>query len=67
MNKEKKTPIVVSSHDIQLDSAYVKWICDVKQHFRNTQIKASIKVNSEQLLFNWQMGRALMVRKAEDT
>jgi len=67
MNKEKKTPIVVSSHNIQLDSAYVKWICDVKQRFRNTQIKAAVKVNSEQLLFNWQMGRDLVVRKAEDT
>ncbi|MCM1126486.1 MAG: PDDEXK nuclease domain-containing protein [Lachnospiraceae bacterium] len=67
MNKEKKTPIVVSSHDIQLDSDYVKWICDVKQRFRNTQIKAAVKVNSEQLLFNWQMGRDLVVRKAEDT
>ena len=28
--KEKRTPIVVSSHDIQLDSNYVKWIYDVK-------------------------------------
>ena len=48
MNKENKTAIVVSSHDIQLDSDYVKWICDVKQRFRNTQIKAAVKVNSEQ-------------------
>ncbi len=51
--KEKSTPIVVSSHDIQLDSDYVKWIYDVKQRFRSTQIKAAVKVNSEQLLFNW--------------
>ena len=65
--KEKRTPIVVSSHDIQLDSNYVKWIYDVKQRFRNTQIKAAVKINSEQLLFNWQMGRDLVVRKAEDT
>ena len=34
MNKEKKTPIVVSSHNIQLDSAYVKWICDVTHRLR---------------------------------
>ncbi len=67
MNEEKKKPIMISSHDIQLNSDYVKWICDVKQRFRNTQIKAAVKVNSEQLLFNWQMGRDLVVRKAEDT
>lgn len=64
---QKQTPIVVSSHDIQLDSNYVEWIYDVKQRFRNTQIKAAVKINSEQLLFNWQMGRDLVVRKAEDT
>ena len=62
MNKENRTTIVVSSHDIQLDSDYVKWICDVKQRFRNTQIKAAVKVNSEQLLFDWKMGRDLVVR-----
>ena len=67
MKKEdKQRPIVVSSHDIQLDSTYVRWICDVKQRFRNTQIGAAVKVNSEQLLFNWKMGRDLVVRKAED-
>lgn len=53
MNREGKEQslIVVSSHDIQLDSNYVQWIYDVKQRFRNTQIKAAVKVNSEQLLF----------------
>lgn len=64
--EEKQRPIVVSSHDIQLDSNYVSWIYDVKQRFRNTQIRAAVKVNSEQLLFNWKMGRDLVVRKAED-
>ena len=64
--EEKQRPIVVSSHDIQLDSNYVRWIYDVKQRFRNTQIGAAVKVNSEQLLFNWKMGRDLVVRKAED-
>ena len=37
-----------------------------KQRFRNAQIKAAVKVNSEQLLFNWQLGRDLVVRKAEE-
>ncbi|MBR4174755.1 MAG: DUF1016 domain-containing protein, partial [Lachnospiraceae bacterium] len=31
-----------------------------------SQIKAAVKVNSEQLLFNWQLGRDLVVRKAEE-
>lgn len=48
----KNAPEIVHSHDIHLDSEYVQWIYDVKNRFRNTQIKAAIKINSEQLLFN---------------
>lgn len=67
MNEEIQKPMVVRSHDTHLDSDYVQWIHDVKQRFRNAQIKATVKVNSEQLLFNWQMGRDLVIRKVENT
>lgn len=46
-NKRNNTSIVVSSHDVHLDSNYVQWIHEIKDRFRNTQIKAAIKVNSE--------------------
>lgn len=59
-------PRAVRSHDITLDKEYAQWIHDIKQRFRNAQIKAAVKVNSEQLLFNWQLGRDLVVRKAEE-
>lgn len=59
--------MVVRTHDINLDSDYVKWIYDVKQRFQGAQIKAAVKVNSEQLLFNWQLGRDLVTLKAEET
>ena len=59
-------PRAVSSHDITLDKEYAQWIHDIKQRFRNAQIKAAVKVNSDQLLFNWQLGRDLVVRKAEE-
>lgn len=58
--------MVVSSHDVHVDSDYVQWIHEIKERFRNTQIKAAIKVNSEQLLFNWQLGRDLTMRKVEE-
>lgn len=64
--KTDEKPRMVSSHDIMLDKEYVQWIHEVKQRFRNAQIKAAVKVNSEQLLFNWQLGRDLVVRKAEE-
>lgn len=62
----KNKPELVTSQDVNLDSEYVQWIHEIKQRFRNSQIKAAVKVNSEQLLFNWQLGRDLVVRKAEE-
>ena len=59
-------PFVVKTHDIQLDSEYINWIAELKQRYQTSQIKAAVKVNSEQLLFNWQLGRDLVIRRAEE-
>lgn len=58
--------MAVCSHNVNLDSEYVQWIHEIKQRFRNAQIKAAVKVNSEQLFFNWQLGRDLVTRRAEE-
>ena len=65
MSEELK-PHVVKSHDIRLDSDYVSWVHDVKQRYVSAQIKSVVKVNTEQLFFNWQLGRDLVERKAEE-
>lgn len=62
-NKETK---VVRIHDVKIDQEYVQWLNEIKARYRNAQIKASIRINVEQLLFNWQLGRDLVVRKAEE-
>ena len=62
-NKESK---VVKIHDVNLDKEYVQWLTVIKARYRTAQIKATVKVNSEQLLFNWQLGRDLVLRKAEE-
>ena len=59
-------PYVVKTHDFQFNSAYRDWIAELKQRYRAAQIKAAVKVNSEQLLFNWQLGRDLVVLRAEE-
>ena len=64
MKNEK--PRVVKIHDVQIDSKYVQWLNEVKSRYRSAQIKAAVKVNAEQLLFNWQLGRDLVTRKAEE-
>lgn len=64
MNNEK--PKVVKIHDVKVDREYMQWLHDIKLRYRNAQIKAAVKVNAEQLLFNWQLGRDLVERKAEE-
>ncbi|MBO5569993.1 MAG: DUF1016 domain-containing protein, partial [Clostridia bacterium] len=59
-------PFVVKSHDVFMDSEYREWITELKQRYQASQIKAAVKVNSEQLLFNWQLGRDLVIRRAEE-
>ena len=66
VEKSHDKPRAVRSHDVNVDKDYIQWIQDIKQRFRNSQIKAAVKVNSEQLLFNWQLGRDLVVRKSEE-
>ena len=64
--EEKIIPHMVSSKDTFADSEYIEWVHEIKQRYRNSQIKAAVKVNSEQLLFNWQLGRDIVIRKAEE-
>ncbi len=58
--------IVVKSHDVHLDSEYREWLSEVKRRYRVAQVKSAIKVNSEQLLFNWQLGRDLVNKRIEE-
>ena len=60
------TPRIARSHNIHIDSDYVKWITELKQRYRSAQVKAVIKVNAEKLQFNWLLGRDLVRKKAEE-
>ena len=48
------------------DSSYVEWLSDIKQRFRQSQTKASIRVNTEMLEFYWGIGRDLVALRAEE-
>lgn len=65
-DKAKEKMGIVTSHDVTIDKEYIQWINDIKRRYRNAQIKTAVKVNSEQLLFNWQLGRDLVIRRAEE-
>ena len=66
MNKDEKNPHFASSQDVHIDESYVSWLEELKGRYQKAQIKAAVKVNSEQLLFYWQLGRDLVIRRAEE-
>lgn len=59
-------PHLVYSHDVHLDSDYTQWLVELKNRYRSAQIKSAVKVNVEKLLFNWQLGRDLVLNRAEE-
>ena len=42
---------------IKTDEKYRNWIKDVSRRFRQSQLKAAVKVNGEMLRFYWGLGR----------
>lgn len=63
---EKEGAKVVKIHDVNIDKDYMAWLNEIKARYRNAQIKAAVKVNAEQLLFNWRLGRDLVMWRAEE-
>jgi len=48
-----------------LTKEYKKWLAELKQKVRNTQLKAAVKVNSEMLLFYWDLGADIVAKQAK--
>lgn len=59
-------PYIVSVKDFKIDADYAAWLSEIKRRYISAQIKASIKINTEKLCFNWSVGRDLVIRKAEE-
>lgn len=57
--------MVVKIHDVNVDQEYIQWIAELKVRYRSAQSKAAVRVNAEQLMFNWELGRDLVLKKAE--
>ena len=68
MKKEEKMnkPTFVYRDGMLADKEYVEWLSDVKARFRQSQIKASIRVNTDMLEFYWSIGRDLVALRAEE-
>lgn len=66
MTKQETTPHFASSQNFHIDQDYITWLEELKSRYKKAQIKSAVKVNSEQLLFNWQLGCDLVLRRAEE-
>lgn len=49
-----------------IDGEYKQWVKTLALRYRQSQIKAAVKVNTEQLLFNLCLGKEITDRQAEN-
>ena len=50
---------------INMDSEYKTWVESLSRRFKQSQIKAAVKVNRELLAFYWSLGKDIVEMKAE--
>ena len=62
---EPNLPTFVSRDGMTADKEYVEWLHELKIRYRQSQAKASVKVNTTQLEYYWSLGRDIVRRKAE--
>ena len=58
-------PTFISRDTMTADEGYVQWMADIKQRFRQSQLKAAVRVNTAMLEFYWSMGRDIVELRAE--
>ena len=49
-----------------LDGEYLEWIKKLSTRYRQSQIKAAVKVNEEMLRFYWELGRDIVEMHIEE-
>lgn len=49
-----------------LDKDYTQWVKALVNLYHQSQIKAAIKVNEEQLRFNWLLGHDIVEMRVEE-
>ncbi len=62
---ENNAPQFVTSDSTAFPREYASWLKDVKLRYRQAQVKAAIKVNTELLQFYWQLGKDIVAMHIE--
>lgn len=50
---------------MRLDEEYRSWIQELGERYRKSQIKASIRVNNEMLMYYWSVGKDITEKRAD--
>lgn len=66
VDRIESKPTFVYRDGMLSDERYIEWLSDVKARFCQSQIKASIRVNTSMLEFYWSIGRDLVALRAEE-
>ena len=66
MENKKNTAITSVSLPEGFDKEYYDWISELSQRYRQSQIKAAVRVNSEMLRFYWSVGKDIEQRQFEN-
>ena len=61
----KNTPEFIKRDGMIASAEYVEWLSTLKQRYRQSQIKAVVRINQSMLEFYWSLGHDLVAIKAE--
>ena len=65
IEQRENMPQFVHRDGMLADKEYVEWVADVKHRYRQSQVRASVRVNTTMLEFYWSVGRDLVRMRAE--
>lgn len=68
MANQKKNSLTIKNNKTMdgFDKEYYDWIAELSSRYRQSQIKAAVKVNSEMLRFYWSVGKDIEERQFEN-
>lgn len=61
----KHTPEFIKRDGMIASTEYVEWLSTLKQRYRQSQIKAVVRINQSMLEFYWSLGRDIVAMQAE--
>lgn len=62
---KKEKPSFIFRDGMTSDKEYVEWLAELKSRYKQSQVKAAVRVNSTLLEYYWSLGRDIVRQEAE--